>query len=498
MNDQNITDRNGRQIELKARMWRGLSGKVLMLTVIFVMLGEVMIFLPSIANFRITWLKSRIAMAEVAALASEAAPEMEVSDKLRRELLRGARVQAIAMKRDGVRQLVLRGDGDQMIKEHFDLRKKLWFGPVMEAFEVLFRTSDRLIGITDIPPNMSAEIIEVALHEKPLRDDMLKFSVNILSLSIILSLIVATMVFLAINYVLVIPLRQFTHNMLRFGQDPEDASRIIEASGRADELGIAERELQQMQLELSNTLQQKSRLASLGLAVSKVSHDLRNMLASAQLISDRLSMVDDPTVQKFAPKLITSLDRAIGFCSQTLKFGRASEAPPAREVFAVRQVVEEVIDTAIMQASSSIVLYNDTDDEVEIDADREQLFRILMNLVRNAVQALESAMSSGMATQQCEVHINAWRDAMTTIIEVRDNGPGVPEKARNNLFVAFRGGARAGGTGLGLAISHELARAHGGKLRLISEEGAGAVFHIIIPDRTSDAGLGKRGKMGVA
>ena len=133
--------------------------------------------------------------------------------------------------------------------------------------------------------------------------------------------------------------------MLRFSADPEDQSRIMTPSGRLDEIGVAERELAQMQQELSGLLAQKNRLAQLGLAVSKINHDLRNMLANAQLISDRLVDIPDPTVQRFVPKLIASLDRAISFCNSSLQFGRASEAAPRRDLFRLKPLVEEVADS---------------------------------------------------------------------------------------------------------------------------------------------------------
>ena len=494
MSDQHKSSRK----VLKARVWRGLSGKILLLTIVFVMLGEVLIFLPSIANFRITWLKSRIATSEIAAMVVDAAPNNTISEKLRLELLRGAEVKIIALRRDSATYLMLQASNDLLIAERFDLREKKWISPVFEAFKVLFRTENRLIGVIDHPPKMSGSDIEIALDEKPLRDAMLAFSVNILTLSIILSIIVATMVFLTLNYVLVRPLRKFTANMLGFANDPEDRSRIIVPDDRQDEIGIAQRELAHMQEELSSTLQQKTRLAALGLAVSKISHDLRNMLATAQLISDRLSTVEDPTVQRFAPKLISSLDRAIGFCTQTLKFGRASEAPPSRERFELRSLIEEVIDTAVIQASSHVLLYNDVAKDLVVDADREQLFRILMNLTRNAIQALEASIKDGTALRECTMRIKAWREGGVTTIEIRDNGPGVPDKARKHLFEAFTGGARAGGTGLGLAIANELTRAHGGQLRLITDAEMGAVFWVVLPDRVTELHPGRRGQRDIA
>ena len=238
-----------------------------------------------------------------------------------------------------------------------------------------------------------------------------------------------------------------------------------------------------MQRDLAGTLQQKSRLAALGLAVSKVSHDLRNMLSTTQLISDRLSSVQDPTVQRVAPKLVSSLDRAIGL-AQTLVYGRAEEAPPRRDRFPLRLLVEEVIDMVVVQASSRTVLYNDVPAEVVVDADRDQLFRVLIDLARNSTEALDLQEDPAAAPSQTAdgmVRVTGWREGSVVMIEVRDNGPGVSQRAREHLFEAFRSSARTGGTGLGLAIASELVRAHGGDIRLVAEAVRGAVFHISIP-----------------
>ena len=144
-----------------------------------------------------------------------------------------------------------------------------------------------------------------------------------------------------------------------------------------------------MQKELSGLLAQKNRLAQLGLAVSKINHDLRNMLANAQLISDRLVDLPDPTVQRFVPKLIASLDRAISFCNSSLQFGGATEAAPRRELLLLKPLVEEVADSQGLPREGEIALVADMDDGLRIDADRDHLFRVLSNLVRNAMQAIE-------------------------------------------------------------------------------------------------------------
>ena len=455
---------------------RGLSGKVLVMTILFVMLGEVLIFLPSIANFRIQWLKGRVAQAEIAALAAEAAPDRILSPDLRTEILKGAGVLVVSLTRGETRKLMLRSETDHMIDASYDLRDVSWPTAIMDAFAVLLEPTERVIGVTDKPPNMSGDMIEVALFEKPLRDAMLRFGLNVLLLSVVLSVIVAGLVYFALNMVLIRPIKRLTRNMMAFAQDPENRSRIIEPSSRRDEIGLAERQLHDMQSDLAAMLQQKSRLAALGLAVAKVSHDLRNMLSSAHVISDRLAMAEDPTVKRFAPKLIISLDRAISFLTETLKFGRAEEAPP--------------IDTAVLQASSRVVLFNHVPPGLLIDADREHLNRVLTNLLRNAIQALEQQE----AEADGRVIISSWREGAVVVIEVRDNGPGIPERVRPKLFEAFQSAAKPGGVGLGLAIAAELIRAHGGEIRLQGTGPQGTIFHVVVPDAVVELRPGRRGE----
>ena len=472
---------------------RGLSGKVLLLTIIFVMLGEVLIFLPSIANFRIQWLKGRIAQAEIAALAAEAAPDQILSSGLRSEILMGAGVLVVSLQKGESRKLALRSDGDYMIDASFDLRSTMWYDSIMDAFGAMWAGEARVISVTDKPPNMSGDLIEIALREQPLRTAMFHYGFNILLLSIFLSLLVAGMIFAALNWVLVKPMQRLTRNMVDFGQNPEDFSRIIKPGSRRDEIGIAERELRGMQTELATMLQQKNHLAALGLAVSKVSHDLRNMLTSAQLISDRMANVEDPTVKRFAPKLISSLDRAIEFLSQTLKFGRAQELPPSRERLDLRELVDEVIEAAVVQTTSRIMIFNNVPPSVSVDADREQLVRVLTNLTRNAIQAIEFLQAERQDAPDGVIALQARREGSVTVIEIKDNGPGIPNQIRERLFQAFQSAARLGGTGLGLAIAAELIRAHGGDIQLQSSTDAGTCFVVTIPDQVTQLRTGRGG-----
>lgn len=467
----------------------GLSAKLLLLTVVFVMLAEVLIFVPSVANFRVAWLRDRLTAAHLAALAVESVPGGVVPDTLRAELLQTANVRAVALKRDNERRLVLPADGPMDIDDTYDFRSiargtglgaelQLRMRLIGQAMAVFWGRNDRVIRVIGEPTRGRGEFVEVILPEAPLKQAMIRYGLNVLGLSIIISIITAALVYFALNSLFVQPMMRITRNILRFSERPEDASRIITPSGRTDEIGTAERELAHMQLQLSQTLQQKSRLAALGLAVSKVSHDLRNMLASAQLISDRLSGLPDPTVQRFAPKLIASLDRAISFCESTLRFGRAEEAQPRRELFVFKQLVRDVGDGLGLPREDVIAWKIDVDDGLRIDGDRDQLFRLLTNLARNAVQAFEQVEAA-----RGTITIAARRDGGRVLVVVSDDGPGLSPQARAHIFQAFQGSSgRKGGTGLGLAIAHELVSAHGGTIRL-REGGTGATFEIEIPDR---------------
>jgi signal transduction histidine kinase len=309
---------------------------------------------------------------------------------------------------------------------------------------------------------------------------MVGFALNILGLSVVISLVTAALVYLALHRLLVGPMRRLTDSMVAFSEGPEIADRVIRPTGRQDEIGIAEQELSIMQSELATMLQQRSRLAALGLAVSKINHDLRNLLATAQLISDRLGAVKDPTVQRVTPRLIASLDRAIRLCADTLRYGQAREPAPERRQVALRPLVQGLAEDLGLAATGPIALTIDVPAALEADADPDQLYRVLSNLVVNAMQVLEAQAGDGGRA----IRVAARRSGGRVEIDVSDNGPGVPEKARSHLFEAFQGSARAGGTGLGLAIVAELVRAHGGEVALV-EGGAGTTFRVSLPDRAT-------------
>lgn len=457
----------------------GLSSKLLVLTTLFVMIAEVLIYVPSVANLRLSWLNDRLSAAYTAALVLDAAPEGMVPDSLARQILDSIGARSVAMKTGNQRRLLAVTDIPPGVDQEVDVRSVSWHDAIIDAFDTLLSTDNDVILAVGPAPR-GGEFVEIIVDEAPLRQAMWQYSLHILKVSLMISGISAVLVYFALHYLFVRPLRRITANMTAFHGAPENPASVIVASGRQDEVGTAERELAAMQRDLASMLQQKSRLAALGLAVSKINHDLRNLLTTAQLFSDRLARLPDPHVQRFAPKLMRALERAVAFCESTLSYGRAQEPPPDRRMISLDPLVEEVREMLGLEPDGAIRWIGAVERGLMVDADPDQLFRILVNLARNAVQALESRAARGPGRDQ--VRVTGRREGAVVMIEVSDTGPGISTQARAHLFEAFQSSDRSGGSGLGLAIAAELVRAHGGDIRLV--EGAiGATFRLTIPDR---------------
>ena len=449
----------------------GLSARLLVLTVAFVMLSEVLIYAPSIARFRVDWLQSRIAAGHLSTLALEATPDQMVSEELKMELLDHAGAYAVIIAKPGWLRLILAKDMPPKADATYDLREASFLRLIVDAFMTLGLGGDRTLRVIGASPRDRAIVVEVLLDEAPLRTAMIYYSNRILALSLVISFLTASLVFLSLQWLLVRPLRRLTENMIAFRDAPDDSSTMIVPSTRADEIGVAQRELAQMESALRGALRQQHRLAALGSAVTKINHDLRNILAAARLISDRLADSNDPQVRKMAPTLLGSIDRAVALCGQTLDFARDDLPPPQRSRFRLGDLVDEVGSVVSLLTESRAVWDNAVAPEIDIDADRDQFFRVLVNLGRNAVEAGARRVRVGaLAAASGDMSI-----------ELSDDGPGLPAKARDKLFQPFASSARPGGTGLGLAIARELVRAHGGELALAATSPAGAVFRIDLP-----------------
>lgn len=468
-------------VKSKATRKFSLSAKLLILTLLFVMLAEVLIFLPSIGNYRKNWLTERLGAAHIAALAVQAAPNNVVPEKLRWELLTRAQVYSVALKKGEKRVLILHSPmPNNAAPRYYDLRDSPFHTLIIDAIKVYFQSPETPIRIVGKPEMSDAKFIEVLMTQGALKADMIKFALNILGLSILISLFTAALVYLALNRLLVRPIGQLTENMMHFSENPEDPDRKIQPSGRGDEIGTVENELLAMQSDLSTMLRQKTRLANLGIAVSKINHDLRGMLSTAQLVSDRLSGLDDPTVQSVTPRLVRSIDRAIKLCSETLQYGKVNQESPSRKVFPIHDLLNEV---AVEQdlPREDLLLQLNIPVGAKLYGDYEQLYRVFSNIIRNSVQVLEAESTPTKETGAPQAITIDWLDkGIETQITIKDSGPGVPEKAKDHLFEAFKGSARKGGTGLGLAIAAEIITAHNGQISLRDSE-SGAHFNIVLP-----------------
>jgi signal transduction histidine kinase len=333
----------------------------------------------------------------------------------------------------------------------------------------LLSEGNRVLRILGPAGANEADTAEVLLDEAPLRAELWDFGLRILELSLVLSLITAALVYLSLHWLLVRPMRRITASMMEFRDDPEDASRVIAASSRRDEIGLAERELAVLQRTVHQALGQRARLAALGTAVTKINHDLRNILATARLVTDGLTASAAPEVRRVAPRLLDAIDRAIALCTKTLDFSREGTPPLAPSRFLLVPLIDE-IGPGLAISEDDLAIDCAIPPELAVEADRDQLYRVFLNLTRNAVEAGAHRL-----------RFSAAREDGTIRIEIADDGPGLPPKARENLFRPFFGSARPGGSGLGLSIARELMRAHGGELTLASSTGAGTVFRLTLP-----------------
>ncbi|NSY39847.1 HAMP domain-containing sensor histidine kinase [Leisingera sp. ANG59] len=455
-------------------MLNTLSGRFLILTTVFVMLAEVLIFVPSIARFREDYLADRLERAQIASLALLADDMLET--ELEAELLENAGVYNVVLRRDEIRQLMLASPIPREITATYDLRMAGAMTLIRDAMLRLARPENEIIRVIGAPVREAGLLIEVTMETAPLRTAMIDYGVRILILSAVISIITAVLLFGAVRIVLVKPIKSVVGYMQRYAAAPEDARGIIHPSSSVVELREAEEALMQLQTELTQALKQRERLAQLGGAVAKVSHDLRNILTSAQLFTDRIERSEDPLVRRLAPKLVNSITRAVSLCEGTLAFGKAEEPSPTFGVVCLHEITADIAESELLAADSEMLeIVNAVPKPMMLRADPEQLFRIVLNLVRNARQAIAAAGRPGRITVDAREEGDAW------YITVADSGPGLPKKAQDNLFTPFQGGARKGGTGLGLAIADELARGHGGTVNLQATGAQGTVFEICLP-----------------
>lgn len=459
----------------------GLSGRLILLTILFMMLAELLIYIPAVTSFRSSWISDRLMGAQMIALALASPPGGAASSELDAKLVAAVKgAKAIGVRGPGTRWLLaVPGDAPPEPTRTIDMRISPWYGPLRGVFRTLLLPLPpvtRVIG-PGAPGAPESEWVELILSEAPLREAVVAFSSRFFLVSIVISGMTSALLYLALHLIVVRPVRRLAANISEFASDPENSGRVIPTDGRSDEIGTLERAIARMETALSAELRQKRRLADLGLSVSKINHELRNMLTTAQLLGDRLGETQDPAVRRIAPRLIRTLDRAIEYCSATLAYGRANERRPVRQLVNLRAIVADQLDLTKLGDGHPITIETRVAPDLQVDADPEQLGRVLLNLMRNAVEAHARAK-----TPEACIVVDASRTDGVVRISVSDNGPGVPDRVKDRLFSAFQASERSGGTGLGLPVAEELVRLHGGSI-VLQDGGPGAKFLITVPDR---------------
>ena len=461
---------------------RSLSARLLILTIVFVMVAEVMIYAPSIGRFRVSYLQDTISRAYLSMVAVEEAGDTALLDTLKTELLYQTDTYGISIKRSDKRSLMVGDDMPPQVNVSVDLRETGFFSAIMAAFETLSQTENRVLRVVGKAPKSHSVVVEVIVDETPMRREMIDYSTRILTLSIVISLFTACLVFLTLQWLIVRPLQRMTRHIERFRENPEAPTVGAADASRQDEIGVAERELLIMQDELRMALRQKTRLATLGAAMAKINHDLRNTLATAVLASDALAAIKDPEVQRFTPRLMKAVDRAVTLCSQTLNFAREVAPPFKPSRFSLHGLAEEVFQSVLLPEvdafgdqvgtfdAPDFDAVNDVARDLMISADRDQLIRALHNLVENALQSGATRIAvAGAIRADC------------VQILVSDNGPGLDDHAREHLFQPFAGSTRKDGTGLGLVIVKDVVQAHRGTVAVLETGPDGTTFELKLP-----------------
>ena len=460
---------------MKNRRWTGLSARLLLLTVSFVMLAEVLIFVPSAGRRHLEYLNNLLSDGHLATMALEAAPTGAVPAPLEMTLLHHARVHSVELRLGTFWTRMLGSDDVPAPDVLFDLRDATHFSLIWNAFETFAQADNRVMRVIGRSPMNPSILVEVIADEAPLRAVLIDYSGRILQLSLFISVITASLVYLSLQLMIVRPIGHLTDSMLRFRNRPEDETVDVSASSRRDEIGVALRALAEMQATVRAALTQRAHLAALGEAVSKINHDLRNILTSAQLISDRLSNSEDPRVRAANPMLVQAISRAVDLCTQVVAFSQARRPTLALAAEPLHDLLEEAGDNVLefgetLSQSATWHWLNETPPDAHVRCDRKQMLRVFENIARNAFEAGAT-----------EVRLDAERRGDRWIIGIADNGPGLPDRARQNLFQPFKGSARAGGTGLGLSIARELTVAHGGRLFLDRTGNNGTRFIVELP-----------------
>lgn len=456
-----------------------LSSKLLLLTISFVMIAELLLFVPSAALFRQSWLTDRAQQARLMTQAIAGVPNFEASEILTKQFMEDTDVVLMSTKHDGMNELILGTlqdqDSDALENAKFrmiDLRKKQYLPKFSDAFMDFFGPREGYLRVLAGSPVEGHDTLELIIPRIKLRDALRDYFKRIFWLSFLIAVITGSMIYLAMSALIIHPVQRLAADMTRFRENPSLHRATSKEAKRKDEIGQLEREFIDMKQSLRAAFRQRERLAGLGLSVAKINHDLRNVLTSAMMISDRLAADKEERIQKIGDKLTRNIERGVGLTEDVLAYSKADTADPKIENLRISFLLGEVAADVIGQFEGT-TFRNKVPSELSVRADPDHAYRIFNNLFRNASQAMQS-QEKRVLSVAADIH-----DGRVNIM-LTDTGPGLPDKARENLFQAFKGGQGKGSTGLGLTISKELAIANGGDINLVSSDATGTRFQVTL------------------
>ena len=451
------------------------------MTIGFVMLAELLLFIPSATLFRQDYLQERAERAGHLALALTGVPDYEGSELLSKKFMQDTDVIMVAAKHNGMTELVLGAPPVTGDFELLDLRDARRLPLFRHAVGTFFGSDKGYLRVLAEPVIPTHESVEIILPKASIKSAMRDYFERIFWLSLAIAVITGGLIYLALSAMIVRPIQNLAKGLGDFRQDPNMRRNVLKPTNRRDEIGQLQREFFDMKQSVRTSFRQRERLASLGMAVAKINHDLRNVLTSAQLVSDRIAMDKDERVAGMGERLVRAVDRGVRLCTDVLNFSNAKEEALEIEPVRLALLVGEVAGDTLGQfgrGPTAIDFVNHIPSELTAYADADHTYRIVHNLFRNAGQAM--AKMNGVDLTR-KITVSTKIDGDVVVLSIRDTGDGLPQKAQDNLFQAFAASTGHGSTGLGLTISRELARDQGGDLSLLKTGADGTEFVLTLP-----------------
>ena len=492
--------------------FKTLSGRLLLLTVLFVLLAEILIYIPSIARFRLDYLKMKL---DQTWIVSAALVEQNRSTELQEERERQINdFQQMLLNYGGVTSTFIRTPdasillpnspplNSESVRKTYDLREPVIYQLIWDAVYVILNPNLEAIRIVgDLPGEISLDEtgrlittsldrtrqpnsrestenearFEVTLNSRDLRRSMIEYSLNILGLSIVISVVTASLVLLSIRLLIIWPIDRLVHNIKGFANSPGDRQNIIRLSATSIELREAENALKSMQEKLSDALLRNQRLANIGKTIAQTSHDIRGTIANAQSDFELASIsTSEKSVEEYLSNLEISIDQINKLSNDIDEYAKAGELK--FDDFNLADFISKTV--TLHQNPNSYFKINYTQSipkNITIKADKGKLGRVLDNLINNSKRSIKKREQPG------EITISAKRDEESVKIHIGDNGPGLSKRQQDELRMFLKRDGTDNWHSMGMQIVKEFVHKHGGEIELIKSDAENTEFQISLP-----------------